>query len=227
MAGDDLAGWPDAAFLVALAGGLPSKVVAMGVGPTFWAALWERPSASRSHLVLETGMLGKPIEASWFAIVIGLLTGLGVRQANRNHMDRSYLRAAISAALALAAIFASTLLIAEYMKKRDAAAAASRKPPSLPAPRRRPTRPATRRPRGLTQRAEPRPPTEPRSRAESAAGGRRRQGRMRRSTHGSSCSWRRGAGGVRVRPRRRRRRWSTRHGDVPPEGLGRATDPSE
>jgi hypothetical protein len=75
------------------------------------------------HTLLETGMLGKPIEASWFAIVIGLLTGLGVRQANRTHMERSYLRGAISGLIALAAIYGSTVVIAEVMKKRDQAVA--------------------------------------------------------------------------------------------------------
>jgi hypothetical protein len=73
------------------------------------------------HTVLETGMLGKPVEASWFAIVIGLLTGLGVRQANRTHMERSYLRGALSGLIALAAIYGSTVVIAEVMKKRDQA----------------------------------------------------------------------------------------------------------
>lgn len=101
----------------------------MGVGPTLLGGIVGAAVGVALHLVLETGILGKPIEASWFAIVIGLLTGLGVRQANRTHMERSYLRGAISAALALAAIFTSTLLLAEYMKKRDAAAAAAQKTP--------------------------------------------------------------------------------------------------
>lgn len=94
----------------------------MGVGPTLLGGIVGAAVGVGLHLVLETGMLGKPIEASWFAIVIGLLTGLGVRQANRTHMERSYLRGAISAAIALAAILCSTLLIAEVLKKRDAAA---------------------------------------------------------------------------------------------------------
>jgi hypothetical protein len=73
------------------------------------------------HTVLETGMLGKPVEASWFAIVIGLLTGLGVRQANRTHMERSYLRGALAGLIALAAIYGSAEVIANVMKKRDQA----------------------------------------------------------------------------------------------------------
>ena len=50
-----------------------------------------------------------------------LLTGLGVRQANRTHMERSYLRGALSGIIALAAIYGSTVVIAEVMKKRDQA----------------------------------------------------------------------------------------------------------
>ena len=86
-----------------------------------WPAVPGAPSAVgvALHTVLETGMLGKPIEASWFAIIIGLLTGLGVRQANRTHMERSYLRGAVSGVIALAAIYGSTVVIAEIMKKRD------------------------------------------------------------------------------------------------------------
>jgi hypothetical protein len=91
----------------------------MGVGPTLLGGLVGAAVGVGLHTVLETGMLGKPIEASWFAIVIGLLTGLGVRQANRTHMERSYLRGAISGIIALAAIYGSTVLIAEIMKKRD------------------------------------------------------------------------------------------------------------
>jgi hypothetical protein len=73
------------------------------------------------HLVLETGILGtQPIEAAWFAVIIGLLTGLGVRQANKHHMERSYLRGAISGFIALGAIVLSTFLISKVMARRDA-----------------------------------------------------------------------------------------------------------
>lgn len=96
----------------------------MGVGPTLLGGIVGAAVGVGLHTLLETGMLGKPIEASWFAIVIGLLTGLGVRQANRTHMERSYLRGAISGIIALAAIYGSTVLIAEVAKKRDKAVAA-------------------------------------------------------------------------------------------------------
>jgi hypothetical protein len=72
-------------------------------------------------VLLETGILGtQPVEASWFAVIIGLLTGLGVRQANKHHMERSYLRGAISGFIALGAIVLSTFLISKVMASRDA-----------------------------------------------------------------------------------------------------------
>src|SRR4029079_11989735 len=74
------------------------------------------------HVIIETGggMHWRPLEASWFAIVIGLLTGLGVRQMNKQHMERRYLRGAISGAIALGAIVLSTFLISIVMAKFDA-----------------------------------------------------------------------------------------------------------
>jgi hypothetical protein len=71
------------------------------------------------HVVLETGMLGTRVEASWFAVVIGVLTGLGVRQANRHHMERSYARGAVSGLIALAAIVASSFAIKEVMARKE------------------------------------------------------------------------------------------------------------
>jgi hypothetical protein len=93
----------------------------MGVGPTLLGGIVGAAVGVALHTVLETGMLGRPVEASWFAIIIGLLTGLGVRQANRTHMERSYLRGAISGVIALAAIYGSTAVIALVMKNRDQA----------------------------------------------------------------------------------------------------------
>ena len=96
----------------------------MGIGPTVLGGVVGAAVGVGLHTLLETGLLGKPIEASWFAIIIGLLTGVGVRQANRQHMERSYLRGAISGIVALAAIYGSTVIIAEVMKKRDVSIAA-------------------------------------------------------------------------------------------------------
>lgn len=71
------------------------------------------------HVVLATGMLGYRNEASWFAIVIGVLTGMGVRMACRGCMDRSYARGALAAVVALAAIVGSSFAIREVMKRSE------------------------------------------------------------------------------------------------------------
>jgi hypothetical protein len=93
------------------------------LGPTLLGGIVGAAVGVAAHVALETGILGTPrYEAPWFAIVIGLLTGLGVRQANRHHMNRSYARGAISGVLALAAIVLSTYLISQVMSRRDALA---------------------------------------------------------------------------------------------------------
>lgn len=71
------------------------------------------------HVVLATGMFGYQNEAAWFAVIIGILTGLGVRQANRHHMDRSYVRGALAGVIALAAIVGSSFAIREVMKRKE------------------------------------------------------------------------------------------------------------
>ncbi|HEX6962363.1 MAG TPA: hypothetical protein VF175_10885 [Lacipirellula sp.] len=70
-------------------------------------------------VVLEGGLLKTRYELSWFPVVIGVLTGLGVRLANRHHMERSYCRGAVSALIALAAIVASSFAVREAMARRD------------------------------------------------------------------------------------------------------------
>jgi hypothetical protein len=78
------------------------------------------------NVVLEGGFLGgQRIEAQWFPVVIGALTGLGVRLANRHHMDRSYARGAVSALIALAAIVASSFAVKEVMARRETQAKAA------------------------------------------------------------------------------------------------------
>jgi hypothetical protein len=79
------------------------------------------------QVVLEAGLLGQRFEASWCAIVIGVLAGLGVRQANRHHMNRSYLRGAVSGLIALAAIVASSFAIKEVMLRSEVSPAGGRK----------------------------------------------------------------------------------------------------
>jgi hypothetical protein len=99
------------------------RVDRMSFGPTLLGGLVGAAVGVGAHVVLETGLLGTtPYEAPWFAIVIGLLTGLGVRWANKHHMERSYARGAVSAVIALAAIVLSTLLISKVMANRDAMA---------------------------------------------------------------------------------------------------------
>jgi hypothetical protein len=91
----------------------------MGLGPTLIGALVGAAVGIGLHQFLEVGM---GIEARWFAIVIGILTGLGVRQANKSLAGRvSYLRGAISAVVALAAIVGSIQLVSVLMAKKDAA----------------------------------------------------------------------------------------------------------
>jgi hypothetical protein len=59
------------------------------------------------HVALATGMFGEPIEASWFAIITGLLTGLGVKQATARGAGVSYARGGMAAVIALAGILAT------------------------------------------------------------------------------------------------------------------------
>lgn len=93
-------------------GGLASAVVGGVIGAAVGVGL---------HAVLETSVLKSPGGASWFAIAIGLLTGIGVRMATGPHPDRSYSRGAISGLIALAAIVASSFVVREVMKRREVA----------------------------------------------------------------------------------------------------------
>ncbi|RIK72324.1 MAG: hypothetical protein DCC67_19430 [Planctomycetota bacterium] len=91
--------------------------------PTLVGALIGAAVGVGLHLLIETGIAGtRPYEAIWFAMVIGLITGFGVRLANKGHMGRSYARGAISGFVALGAIVLSTFLISTVMAKRDALA---------------------------------------------------------------------------------------------------------
>lgn len=74
------------------------------------------------QVALDTGMFGKRFEAPWFAVAIGVLTGLGVRQMNRHHMERSYLRGALAGIIALVAIVASSFASREVMKRKEVSA---------------------------------------------------------------------------------------------------------
>lgn len=92
------------------------------LAPTLVGALIGAAIGVGLHLVLETGIAGtRPYEAIWFALIIGLLTGFGVRMANKGHMGRSYARGAVSGVVALAAIVISTFLISRVMATREIA----------------------------------------------------------------------------------------------------------
>jgi hypothetical protein len=93
-------------------GGLASAVVGGVIGAAVGVGL---------HAFLETSVLKSPGGAAWFAIAIGLLTGIGVRMATGPHPDRSYSRGAVSGLIALAAIVASSFVIREVMKRREVA----------------------------------------------------------------------------------------------------------
>jgi hypothetical protein len=95
------------------------------LGPTIVGGVIGAAVGIAIHAFIETGAYANKwhFEAPWFAIIIGLLTGIGVRQMNKHHMGRSYLRGAISGAIALAAIVLSTLLISKVMERFDASKA--------------------------------------------------------------------------------------------------------
>ena len=85
----------------------------MGLGPTLVGAVIGAVVGMGLHLLVETTT---SFEAAWFAIIIGVLTGLGVNQANKSLTGRvSYLRGAIAAAIALAAIVGSPMVIAQVL----------------------------------------------------------------------------------------------------------------
>src|SRR5688572_30297786 len=85
-------------------GGLASAIIGGVIGAAVGVGL---------HALLETTVLRSPGGAAWFAIAIGLLTGIGVRMASGAHLERSYARGGASALIALAAIVASSFVIKE------------------------------------------------------------------------------------------------------------------
>ena len=76
----------------------------MALGPTLVGGIFGAAVAVGIHVALAMGLLGDPIETTWFPVVIGLFTGLGVRQATKAKAPgASYGRGAVSALIALAA----------------------------------------------------------------------------------------------------------------------------
>jgi hypothetical protein len=89
--------------------GLARKAVAMSFRRTIVGAAIGAATGVVLHLALE--IFGH-IEAPWFAIIIGLLTGVGVRKYDTSSAGHvSYVRGAIAALIALCAIVGSTYLL--------------------------------------------------------------------------------------------------------------------
>jgi hypothetical protein len=77
----------------------------MGWGPTLLGGVAGAAVGVALHVALEMGVLGRQISAPWFVVFTGLLTGLGVRLANKSLAGRvSYMRGAVAAVIALAGI---------------------------------------------------------------------------------------------------------------------------
>jgi hypothetical protein len=89
----------------------------MSLGPTLVGGAIGAAVGMALHLIVE---MATGFEAPWFAVVIGLLTGLGVHQANKSLAGRvSYLRGAVAAAIALLAIVGSTPLISLVASNKE------------------------------------------------------------------------------------------------------------
>jgi len=77
-------------------------------------------------------------EAVWFAIIVGALTGLGVRQAHRSLAGNvNYARGAVAAIIALVAIFASLYFVRVVIAKVTSKVNLTERPPveePVPAP---------------------------------------------------------------------------------------------
>ena len=83
-----------------------------------------------AHVVLE-GYLMKSGEAPWMAVVIGLLTGLGVRKFDPTVIGSvSYLRGALSALIALAGIVGGMQVVAKAVQARNSSAVVSAPQPA-------------------------------------------------------------------------------------------------
>jgi len=106
----------------------------MRFGPTLIGAVVGAAVGMGIQVALEMGLLGRTIEAPWFAIVTGLLTGLGVRQANKSDMNHtSYARGAVAAIVALAAMLGSIYALHAALQMKDQADA-KKSPPAKAAP---------------------------------------------------------------------------------------------
>jgi len=91
----------------------------MAFVPTLFGALIGAAVGVGLHQLIEVYL---NTEAPWFAVIIGLLTGLGVRQANKSLIGRvSYLRGAITGLIALGAIVGSIQLVSVLAARKGTA----------------------------------------------------------------------------------------------------------
>ncbi len=102
----------------------------MRLGPSLIGAIVGAVVGVAAQIGLESTM---DREATWFAVVIGLLTGLGARMmAGDGIRATSYVRAGLAAIIGLAAIVAGSYAASEVVRKKnvDAYESASRVMPS-------------------------------------------------------------------------------------------------
>lgn len=103
----------------------------MGIGPSIIGAVVGALVGVAAQAGIELGMQK---EASWMAIVIGLLAGVGAWKAAGASIHKiSYLRGALAALIALGGIFGATQAISAAAVKRSASAATPFKPDTTPA----------------------------------------------------------------------------------------------
>jgi hypothetical protein len=92
----------------------------VGWGPTLIGGIVGAAIGVGLHLALE---VGANYEAPWFAVITGLMTGIGVRQATKSHAhDVSYARGAMASIIALAAIVLSYPAISWALDMKSKAA---------------------------------------------------------------------------------------------------------
>lgn len=100
----------------------------MGLGSSLIGAIVGAAIGMGAQIGLERWM---GVEASWFAIVIGLVTGLGARaMAGEFIKQTSYLRGAVTAVIALAAIFAGSYFGSAMLKAKSVREYEAKAPPA-------------------------------------------------------------------------------------------------
>jgi hypothetical protein len=100
----------------------------MKLGPSLIGAIVGALVGVAAQIGLESS-LGR--EATWFALVVGLLTGLGARLMAGGAIARaSFIRAGLAALVALAGIFGASYASSELTRKKSVEAYKSSAPPA-------------------------------------------------------------------------------------------------